>query len=70
MKNSFGKLVAHSNMHPFAQNEIIWENYPLKLALTSIIWLESHEPSYSIAHFEKTFLRYLPYSRFVILYGY
>ena len=55
MKISFGKLVAHSNMHPFAQNEIIWENYPLKLALTSAIWLESREPSYSIPHFEKTF---------------
>ena len=55
MKTSFGILVAHSNMHPFAQNEIIWENCPLKLALTSVIWLESHEPSYSIAHFEKIF---------------
>src|SRR3954470_9744699 len=30
-------------------------NYPFKLAITSAIWLESHEPSYSIAHFEKTF---------------
>ena len=70
MKTSFGKLVGHSNMHTFAKYEIIWQNYPLKLAITSVIWLESHESSYSIAHFEKTFLRYLPYSKFVILYGY
>src|SRR4051812_17973666 len=68
MKTSFEKLVAHSNMHPFAQNEIIWENYPLKLALTSVIWLESHAPSYSIAHFVKTFLRYLHYSKFIFLW--
>jgi len=70
MKTSFGKLVGHSNMHTFAKYEIIWENYPLKLAITSVIWLESHESSYSIAHFEKTFLRYLHYSKFVGLYGY
>ena len=57
MKTSFDKLVSHSNMHPFAQNEIIWENYPSKLALTSVIWLESHEPSYSITHYEKTFFK-------------
>ena len=69
MKTSFDKLVSHSNMHPFVQYEIIWENYPLKLALTSVIWLESHEPSYSIAHFEKNFLRYLHYSKFIGLYG-
>ena len=69
MKTSFGKLVTHSNMHPVAQNEIIWKNYPLKLALTSVIWLENHEPSYTIAHFEKTFLKYLSYSKFVDLYG-
>ena len=70
MKTSFGKLVGHSNMHTFAKYEIIWQNYPLKVAITSAIWLKSHESSYSIAHFEKTFLRYLPYSKFVILYGY
>ena len=70
MKTSFGKLVAYSNMHPFAQNEIILENYPSKLALISVICLESHEPSYSIAHFEKTFLIDLHYSKFVGLYGY
>src|ERR1041385_8158873 len=49
------KLVAHSNMHPIAQYEIIWENYPFKLALTSTICLERHKLSYSIAHFEKSF---------------
>ena len=70
MKTSFGKLVGHSNMLTFAKYEIIWENYPLKLAITSVIWLESHESSYSIARFEKTFLRHLPYSKFVFLYGY
>ena len=69
MKTSFGKLIAHSNMHPFAQYEIIWENYPFKLALTPVIWLESHEPSHSIAHFERTFLTYLHYYKFVGLYG-
>ena len=53
----------------FVKYGIIWENYPLKLAITLVIWLESHESSYSIAHFEKTFLRYLHYSKFVCLYG-
>ena len=70
MKTSFGKLVGHSNMHTFAKYEIIWKNYALKLAIASVIWLGNHESSYSIAHFEKTFLRYLPYSKFVFLYGY
>ena len=70
MKTSFRKLIGHSNIHTYAKYEIIWENYSLKLALTSVIWLESHESSYSIAHFEKTFLTYLPYFKFVVLYGY
>src|SRR3954462_864208 len=64
MKTSFGKLVGHSNIHTYAKYEIIWGNYHLKLAITSAIWLESHEPSYSIAHFEKTFLIDLHYSKF------
>src|ERR1043165_6478299 len=55
MKTSYRKLVGNSNIHICAKYEIIWGNYPLKLAITSAIWLESHEPSYSIAHFEKTF---------------
>ena len=70
MKTSFGKLVGHSNIHTYAKYEIIWGNYHLKLAITSAIWLESHEPSYLIAHFEKTFLIDLHYSKFVGLYGY
>ena len=55
-ENSFGKLVDHSNIHTYAKYEIIWVNYHFKLVITSAIWLESHESSYSIAHFEKTFL--------------
>ena len=55
MKTSFDKLVGHSNIHTYTKYEIIWGNYHLKLAITSAIWLESQEPSYSIAHFEKTF---------------
>src|SRR3954466_6999063 len=70
MKTSFGKLVGHSNIHTNAKYEIIWGNYHFKLAITSAIWLGSHEPSYSIAHFEKTFLIDLHYSKFVGLYGY
>ena len=70
MKTSFGKLVGHSNINTYAKYEIIRENYPLKVAITSAIWLESHESSYSIAHFEKTFLRYLHYSMFFVFYGY
>ena len=70
INNFFGNLVAHFSMHPFAQYEIIWENYPFKLAVTSVIWLESHESSYSIAHLKKTFIRFLSYSKFVVLYGY
>src|SRR3954470_1815955 len=70
MKTSFGKLVGHSNIHTYAKYEIIWGNYHLKLAITSAICLESHEPSYSIAHFEKTFLIVLHYSKFFGLYGY
>ena len=70
MNTSFGKLVGHSNIQTYAKNEIIWGNYHLKLAISLAIWLESHEPSYSIAHFEKTFLIYLHYSKFVGLYGY
>ena len=65
MKTSFGKLVGHSNIQTYAKYEIIWGNYHLKLAITSAIWLESHEPSYSIAHIEKTFLIDLHYSKFV-----
>src|SRR3954465_10021757 len=70
MNTSFGKLVGHSNIHTYAKYEIIRGKYHLKLAITSAIWLESHEPSYSIAHFEKTFLIDLHYSMFVGLYGY
>ena len=55
MKTFFGKFVVYSNVHTFAKYEIFWENYPLKLAITSVIWLESHESSYSIARFVKTF---------------
>ena len=69
MKYSFSKLVGHSNIHTYAKYEIIWVNYYLKLAVTSAIWLESHEPSYSIAHFEKTFLIDFHCYKFV-LYGY
>ena len=54
-KTSFGKLVGQYNIHTYEKYEIIWENYPLKLTITSVIWLESHESSYSMAHFEKTF---------------
>src|SRR3954470_22310628 len=70
MKTSFGKLVVHSNIQTYAKNEIIWGNYHLKLAISLAIWLESHEPSYSIAHFGKTFSIDLHYSKFVGLYGY
>ena len=70
MKTSFGKLVGHSNIHTYAKYEIIWVNYQLKLAVTSAIWLESHGPSYSIGHFEKTFLIDWHYSKFVGLFGY
>ena len=70
MKTYVGKLVGHSNIHTYAKYEIIWGNYHLKLAINSAIWLETHEPSYSIAHFEKTFLIDLHYSKFVGLYGY
>ena len=70
MKTSLDKLVGYSNIHTFEKYEIIWKNYALKLAITSVIWLENHESSYSIAHFEKTFFRYLSYSKFVLLYDY
>ena len=40
VKSSFGKLVGHSNMHTFTKYEITWQKYPLKLAITSVIWLE------------------------------
>ena len=70
MKTYFGKLVGHSNIHTYAKFEIIWGNIHFKLAITFAIWLESHEPSYSIAHFEKTFSIDLNYYKFVGLYGY
>ena len=49
MKTFFGKLVAHSNMQTCAKYEIIWKNYALKLAITSVIWLENNESSYYLA---------------------
>src|SRR3954462_1965674 len=68
MKTSLGKLVGHTNIHTYEKYEIIWGNYHLKLSITSAICLESHDPSYSIALFEKNFLIVLIYSNFFGLF--
>ena len=57
LKTSLGNIVCHSNMHPCAQCEIIWTNYAMNVAIRLIIWLESHESSFMIAHFREHFFK-------------
>ena len=57
MKTPLGNIVWNSKMHPRAQYEIIWTNYPMNVAIRLIIWLESHESSRMIAHFWEHFLK-------------
>ena len=57
MKTSLGNIVCHSNMHPCAQYEIIWTNYAMNVAITLIIWLESHWSPNVIARFWEHFFK-------------
>ena len=57
MKTPLGNIVRYSNMHLYAQYEIIWTNYSMNVAIRLIIWLESHESSHMIALFSEHFFR-------------
>ena len=57
MKTPLGNIVWNSKMHPRAQYEIIWTNYPMNVAIRLIIWLESHESSRMIAHLWEHFFK-------------
>ena len=57
MKTFFGNIVLHSKMHICVQYEIIWTNYVTVIAITLVIWAESHEFSYMRGHFCEHFLK-------------
>ena len=44
-KTFFCNIVRHSKMHACAKYEVIWRNYAVNMAITSVIWPESHESS-------------------------
>jgi hypothetical protein len=54
-KTSFCNIVSHPKMHMCAQYGHIITNYAAILAITLLIWPESHETSNMIAHFVKFF---------------
>ena len=57
MKTFFGNIVLHSKIHVCAQYEIIWTNYVTVIAITLVIWAESHESSYMRGHFCEHFFK-------------
>ena len=54
-KTSFCNIVRHPKMHVCAQYGHIITNYVAILAITLVVWPESHETSNMIAHYEKVF---------------
>jgi hypothetical protein len=63
-------IVCHAKMHMCAQYGLIQTNYAMNVAITLVIWLESHETSDEIAPFENTFLKCLQYFKFINFHGY
>ena len=66
LKTSLSNIVRHAKTTIFAQYGPIQKNYSMYVAITLVIWLESHETLYVIAPFENTFYKYLQYCKFVI----
>ena len=57
MKTPLGNIVWNSKVHPCSWYEVIWTKYAMDVAISLIIWLESHESSRMIAHFWEYFLK-------------
>ena len=55
LKTLFGNIVCIANMHLYIQVHHIIINYAMNIVLTLIIWLETHEFPYFLAHFVKDF---------------
>ena len=55
LKTSLGNIVCHAKMHMCAQYGHIITNYAAILAITLVVWPESHEASNMIAHFWEGF---------------
>src|SRR6266540_3304750 len=53
----FGNIVFHGKMHICAKYGHFMTNYAMKMAMTTVIWLESHECSYMMSLFVKVFFQ-------------
>src|SRR6266498_4159340 len=53
----FGNIVFQGKMHICAKYGHFMTNCAMKMAMTTVIWLESHECSYMISHFVIFFLK-------------
>ena len=53
-------------MHICAKYGHFMMNYAMKMAMTTVIWLESHECSYMISLFVKVFFENLSKFKFII----
>ena len=69
LKTSLSNIMRHAKTNMCAQYGLIQTKYSMYVAVTLVIWLESHETSYVIALFVNTFYKYLQYFKCIIING-
>ena len=65
-ENPFGSIVFHGKMHICAKYGNFMMNYAMKMAMTTGIWLETHESSHMVSLFVKVFFQHLSKFTFII----